>query len=125
MTQKLGLMRTAAVLVFILPSAAFAIAIAQADRQPRDVKKGAVAQQPTVVQQSPIATVGPVSQPDKWGALPRPQGVISVLLTQEECKNLGGTVNDVHTNSCASGKGCATAGDDGVIRTVCIDNKVN
>lgn len=113
MTAKLRLMRTAAVLVLI-PSAA-GLAVAQVD-PPKTVPKGAVAQ-PAVVQEAPVATIGPMSRPGKSGAL----GVrdsISVALTENECKGLGGTVNDF--KDCKSGKGCVTADKDGVQRAVCI-----
>jgi hypothetical protein len=111
-------MRTAAV---GLPAAAFAVALGA--QQPTVVKKDAVVQQPAVVQQAPVATVGPVSRPGNWGGSLAPQGVISVLLTADECTALGGNVAD--SKSCDSGKKCYTAGEDGVIRSKCIDNKVN
>jgi hypothetical protein len=123
MNQKLRVMTTAAALVLVLPGAA--IAIAQGDQQSTAVKKGAVLQQPAVVQQAPAATVGPVSRPGNWGGSLAPQGVISSLLTVNECEGLGGKVNDVKTSACASGKACYTANTDGVIKAVCIDNKVN
>ena len=121
MTPKLRLMRNAALLVLILPGAA--LAVAQADQSKITVPKDAVAQ-PAIVQQAPVATVGPVSRPGKFGAL-GVQDSISVALTVKECEALGGKVNDVETKSCASGKACYTADKDGVIKGLCIDNKVN
>ena len=112
---NLRIIRTAAVLAIGLPVAGFAVA--QSDQQTTAVPKGAAAQ-PAVVQQAPVATVGPVSRPGKFGAL-GVQDSISVLLTADDCKNIGGTLDKSKT--CASGQRCLTAGEDGVIRSKCID----
>ena len=117
MSQKLRLIGTAAVLA-VIPLGA-GLAMAQSDGTA--VQKGAVA--PTVLQTAPIVKAGPVSRPVKWGALPGVQGVISAELTEKECTGLGGTVNDVPTAKCESGKGCVTADKDGTIHAVCIDKK--
>ena len=117
MNRKLQIMTAAAVLV-VLPGVAFAVAQADA---PKTVPKSDVAQ-PAVIQQTPVATVGPVSRPAKPGVL-GVQDSISVALTVKECEDLGGTVNPSKT--CTSGKKCYTAGADGVIRGKCIDDKEN
>ena len=114
MSQYLRLMKTAAVLVLI-PSAA-ALAVAQVNPPKTAVPKGAAA--PSAVQTAPVVKAGPVSRPGLGGGSLAPQGVISVLLTADECKNLGGTVNDA--KGCPSGKNCVTAGKDGVMHAVCI-----
>ena len=48
-----------------------------------------------------------------------------MAMTEAECKGMGGVVHTVDAKVCESGKGCATADQDGVMRGVCIDNKVH
>ena len=66
------------------------------------------------------ARAAPVSRPVNGGRLRAHQVAIATPLSEAECTGLGGTVNTVDVKICDSGKGCATADKDGVMRGVCI-----
>jgi hypothetical protein len=80
---------------------------------------------PRTVPRSGVGTNVSMMGPVNWGRVRLSQGVVVAPLTESECTGLGGKVITAEVKDCSSGKGCVTAGSDGVIHGVCIDNKVN
>jgi hypothetical protein len=109
-------MRTATIVCLIGLLAFTESAVAQSER--KSVSPGAASVQPS----------GSMT-PAQRSANPRPPqsaGAKAIApLTEAECKGLGGAVKDVLISQCASGRDCARADQDGVIHTLCIDDKKN
>ena len=110
MTGKQRLIGTAAAAALLVAGASFALA----EGAPRSIG----------VRNGVAATAAPM-HPIVWDGLRGVNGPVLSQLTSSECTGLGGTVNDVPKAKCTSGKGCVTAGTDGVLHGVCIDEKVN
>jgi hypothetical protein len=57
------------------------------------------------------------------GTIGTTTGTVSVELTSQECKGMGGTVSDTPTGDpkCKTAQMCFTTDKHGVIRTACID----
>ena len=110
MIPKLRLAAAAVSAAVLLAGGSFALSAAP----PRSVE----------VQNGAATKMSPM-HPVVWGGVRGSLGAVVTQLTSGECTGLGGTVNDVPKTKCDSGKGCVTAGADGVLHGVCIDEKVN
>lgn len=105
MTKKVRIIALSAVLIGAAAVAQLALASGEPQRSP--------------LPSSTTETAGAV-RPGAGAALPPPLDHVGNLLTQNECKNLGGAVEIAR--ACNTGLTCVTADPAGTVHHACITN---